>query len=425
MFNVSSDSIALIDSSNDRKVTYRELSRSYFPNERSLIFLFNRNSVQDILYYVSAINAGHVICLLDGEMNESFKKQLITTYSPDYVVDKEIYPFNLKKIRHVLHPELSLLLATSGTTGNPKFIRLSKDNVISNARSIIEYLTIDSKERPIASLPFHYSYGLSVLNSHLMAGATVVLTKSSVAQKDFWEVVKKYECTSLAGVPYTYKVMERIGFLDMDLPFLRTLTQAGGRLEPSLIRKFHQKKPRLFVMYGQTEATARMAFLPPEYLPEKAGAIGIPIPGGSLNLNELGELIYQGPNVMMGYANNASDLSKGDELNGILNTGDLGYVDKDHLYYVTGRSKRISKIYGLRINLDDIEKELSTYGTVAVTTTDLQIIVYIENGTLELSNLCMEHLIKLYKLHPSTFKCVSIEQLPRMSSGKIDYRSLA
>ncbi len=401
--------------------------------------------MEDTIAYLSAVHCGNVVSLLDGFMHESLKKNLVRVYLPDYIFSDELdwegydaLSPGIYKLRGEgstkLHNKLQLMLSTSGTTGSPKLIRLSKENILSNSQAIIAYLNIDSSERAIASLPFHYSYGLSVLHSHLFAGASIVLTQSSVTQNAFWEIFKKFSCTSLAGVPYTYKALERVGFLTMNLPSLKTLTQAGGHLDPALVVKFYEKVNRFFVMYGQTEATARIAYLPPNLLPEKLGSIGIPIPGGSLKIYDgenqvkeskhTGEIVYRGSNVMLGYAQQASDLAKGDELNGTLRTGDLGYFDQDQIFFVTGRMKRISKVYGLRINLDDIEKELAPYGNIAVTATDEQITIYVENGSKAKPEECIEHLSQIYGLHPSTFRCLSIEKLPRTTSDKIDYMRL-
>jgi long-chain acyl-CoA synthetase len=181
-------------------------------------------------------------------------------------------------------PGLSLLLSTSGTTGSPKFVRLSESNLVSNAESIARYLELGPGERSMAHLPLHYSYGLSVLNSHLRAGATVVLSRAGLLQPAFWRVMAQERCTSLAGVPYTFSMLTRLRFERMSLPCLRTLTSAGGALDMASVLRYDSlmkgRAGRLFVMYGQTEATARMSYLPPECLPEKAGSVGVAIPGG-------------------------------------------------------------------------------------------------------------------------------------------------
>lgn len=458
-----SDRVAIIDGDNGNVTTYAQLLRELeqvlelkdFP--KPLIFHFLQNRVDDVIAYVGAINAGFVVCLLDSNMPEKFKRQLVELYCPHYVFDASLQTQwkGFKRIKSIgtlsifqqldaknspsLNPKLQLLLATSGTTGNPKLIRLSKENLLSNAHSINKYLQITHSERAIASLPFHYSYGLSVLNTHLLAGASVVVTQSSVAQKPFWDIINSFQCTSLAGVPYTYKLMDRLGIDKLEIPSLHTLTQAGGKLESELVKKFHaymrRRNGQFFVMYGQTEATARIAYLPPKYLPEKAAAIGVAIPNGKLQIFEnddevttpkkIGELVYQGPNVMLGYSNSPSDLSKGDELQGKLHTGDLGYFDEEGIFYVTGRLKRISKVYGLRINLDDLETSLANFGNIAVTTTDSEIFIFVENGSPEICEKCIQQTSELYQLHPSTFKCKSVSKIPRTSSGKIDYQQLS
>ena len=299
-------------------------------------------------------------------------------------------------------------------------------------------LEINPEEKAIGTLPFHYSYGLSVLHSHLLAGASVVLTPHSVVQEGFWETLNRLGCTSFAGVPYIYQMLDRIGFEGLSCPTLRTLTQAGGRLSAPLIIKFHaimnKKNGRFFTMYGQTEATARIAYLPPAYLPEKAGAIGIPIPGGKLQIfdgeREIkesqieGELVYTGDNVMLGYAEKPEDLALGDKLQGILRTGDLGYRDSDGIYYLTGRLKRFCKIYGQRINLQEIESAASAFGEVAATSDDLTIRLYYEKESKFDTEKCIAFLAGRYHLALSVFECKGIAHWPLTASGKIDYTNL-
>lgn len=269
---------------------------------------------------------------------------------------------------HVAHPELALLLATSGSTGDAKFVRLSGANMLANACSIATYLGLAPGEIAIQSLPLHYSYGLSVLNSHLLAGATVALTSHSFIRPEFWRVVDGCRCTSFAGVPYMYETLHRLRINPAEHNSLRTMTQAGGHLRVDFVRYFHEaamnRGARFFVMYGQTEATARIAYVPPERLSEKYGSIGIAIPNGRLWLEVVDgepaqqQLFYSGPNVMMGYANGPADLARGDELGGILATGDLAECDGDGYFRLTGRMARIAKLFGKRINLAGVETEV-------------------------------------------------------------------
>ncbi len=439
---------AFIDGDTGRRLSYadlgllqKQLSERWV--ERSLIFLFCQNTLEEVAAYVAALNLAHVVCLLDARLSPELKQHAISLYQPRYILQSgsEAWPkyrqidsplatlslWQASRPQPELHPELTLLLSTSGTTGSPKMIRLSPANLRSNALAIIDYLGIDAHEKAIASLPMHYSYGLSVINSHIFAGATLVLTQQSMTQAGFWAVMRQQGCTSFAGVPYTYQLLDRLGFERMELPQLKTMTQAGGHLDPALALHFWRvmqaKGGRFFVMYGQTEATARIAYLPPDLLPSKAGAIGRPIPGGSLAIVE-GELIYRGPNVMLGYAETADDLAKGDEMQGVLATGDLGVCDSDGIFYVTGRVKRISKIYGYRINLDEIEHALRPIAVVAVTSDDIHIFLYFEEGDDALFGKCIHYLSEKYKLHPTTFIARNVKSLPRTPSGKIDYQKL-
>lgn len=437
---------ALYDSSSDKTISYKELSQNsercngQFP-DRALILLFLHPQLDFVLAYLGLINTDCAIALLDGNLDLSLKQALIQNYQPHYVIDT-IEHAGYHKIKSLfssltvskiadrekapdLHPELKLLLSTSGTTGSPKLVRLSAYNFLTNAASIATYLSIDEKERPIASLPFHYSYGLSVLHSHLLMGASVVITPYSIVQKEFWDSVNKYRCTSFSGVPYMYQMLDQLRF-DMEAyPSIQTLTQAGGRLKPELTVKFFRqmraKNGRYYTMYGQTEATARIAYLPYGYLPEKAGSIGIAIPGGDLKIAD-GELVYQGPNVMLGYAQKKENLALGDVLKGILFTGDLGFQDEDGIFAITGRLKRISKIYGQRINLDEIEAALSPLGRYAATSDDAKIYLFSEQGSNRKE--CIHLLHQKYHLDKSSFQFEEIGSFPLTSSGKIDYQKL-
>jgi acyl-coenzyme A synthetase/AMP-(fatty) acid ligase len=255
---------------------------------------------------------------------------------------------------------------------------------------------------------------------------------------EFWDDFRAGECTSFAGVPYAYEMLERTGFRDRQLPSLRTMTQAGGRMAPEMIVRYHEhlvaRRGRLVVMYGQTEATARISYVPPDRLPEKAGTIGIPIPRGRLSVIDdrgapvptetIGELVYEGPNVMLGYASERGHLSRGDELGGRLLTGDLGYVDRDGFFVVTGRSRRIAKVYGLRINLDEVERAVSGDGPVAAVSGPDQIVVFTVDGDgADVSEVRMS-LARAFALTPRAFTIRRVDALPLLRSGKVDYAAL-
>jgi acyl-CoA synthetase (AMP-forming)/AMP-acid ligase II len=338
----------------------------------------------------------------------------------------------------VLHPELALLLPTSGSTGSPKLVRLSAAALEANAGAIAQGLELTLADRAITSLPLSYAYGLSVLNSHLWAGASVVLSGASALERNFWDAARDHQCSSFAGVPYTYQMLQRLGLDKLAPPSVRVLTQAGGRLDPRLVQSFHEQMAarggRFFVMYGQTEAVARIAILPAERLPEKLGSVGRAVPGGELRIDEqaappgspagVGEVLYRGPNVMWGYAECASDLARGDELRGELRTGDLGYLDAEGLLFITGRSKRMGKLFGVRVNLDDIESMVREHGPAAVTDGGDRLLLFCAFGDAEALAALQRELAARLRVHRSGLELRRIEELPLLASGKVDYQRL-
>jgi acyl-CoA synthetase (AMP-forming)/AMP-acid ligase II len=434
------ESVALIDGETGVAWTRQRLATAVGAvagtlrsDRKELVFCACDRDVGSVVGYLAAVAAGHAVALTDRNLHEDLAATLVERYQPRFMLEAD--GAEVRSTRRdapadapAIDPELTVLLSTSGTTGSPRFVRLARRNLEANAASIAEYLEIDARERAIASLPIHYSYGLSVLNSHLAAGASIVLTRESVIRPGFWEQAATHEATSFAGVPYTYAMLDRTGLLRTRAPdTLRTLTQAGGRLAPEAIVALHElmaaRGGRMFVMYGQTEATARIAYVPPDRLPEKAATIGVPIPGGELRVDD-GELVYRGPNVMMGYAENRADLARGDDLGGELRTGDLGRVDDDGFFVITGRSARIAKVFGLRVNLDEVESAARRFGAVAAVDGGDAVRLFVEGGGVDEREV-RTHLADLMHVNSRAFDVHAIERLPTRGSGKIDYTALA
>lgn len=428
---------------------------------KSLVFCLCRNDPTTVIGYLAAVEAGHAVMLLDAAVREDALSDLLDRYSPEIVLasaetgdrDAAIVACGHRPLDiglgglawertgvpdGRLHPDLGVLLPTSGTTGSPKFVRLATRAVGSNAHAIATALAIVETDRAVSSLPLHYSYGLSVLNSHLASGACVVLTDRGPLEQPFWDVVREHRCTSFAGVPYSYQLLERIGFERFDLPDLKTMTQAGGKLDDARVERFHRlmasRGGRFFVMYGQTEATARIAILPADFLPRKLGSAGRAIPGGRLEIESgggaterarvTGEIVYTGPNVMMGYAIGRADLARGDELGGRLHTGDLGYLDEDGCLYISGRTKRISKVSGYRVDLDEVEARLAPNGPTAVVGTDEMIVAFCEYGDEDTLRRLRTQLSHALALHYQVIQLRRVDALPRMPSGKVNYAAL-
>ena len=339
-----------------------------------------------------------------------------------------------------LNDNLALLMTTSGSTGSPKFVRQSYENIFSNTKSIVEYLKLDEKSRAITNLPLNYVYGLSILNTHIFSGASIVLTESTLFQKEFWQLMKEKEVTNFNGVPYTFSMLEKLRFFRMKLPALETITQAGGKLDPELHFKFAdyaaKNNKKFFVMYGAAEATARMGYLPFEKSLEKCGSMGIAIPDGKFELvdaegkiitapDTIGELIYYGNNVALGYAESGKDLILGDERNKRLETGDLAKFDSDGYFTIVGRKKRFLKMFGKRINLQEVEHILRQHfdiTEIACSGVDDKMIVFITEE--KFLNEIVPYLSKKLNLHPAAFEVNVIANIPKNSSGKIIYSEL-
>lgn len=457
----------------EEHLTYKELDLfgcaliANIPNG-SFVFTLCENTLGSLVGYVSMLNHHRAQVLLDGEKNIDILTSLAAQYTPDYfwaplnrvqeladanlIHPEPLYTYAdyalLKSTYEHIEPinaDLLLCLTTSGSTGSPKFVRLSHTNLFSNTESIAEYLSIDQSERPITTLPMYYSFGMSVINSNLLKGATILLTDKAVVQKEFWTFLKEQQATSIAGVPYTYETLRMFRFFRMNLPFLKTMIQAGGKLNAAIVKEYAQyakdTNKRFFVMYGQTEAAPRISYLPYESALDKCGSIGVAVPGGRIALLDTdgkeiempdkdGELVYYGPNVCMGYAESRADLKKGDENIGCLHTGDVAKRDNDGFYYITGRMKRFVKVWGNRCNLDTIEQIVKVYlvernassSICACVGHDDLIVIYITQ--VELERALVEYLSVQTQLNPQAFKVNCIDTIPTKESGKIDYAQL-
>ena len=424
--------------------------------KRSLVFLLCRNEQGSVLGYISFILNRTVPLLLDASIEKDALDNFIKIYKPNFlwVPDDIINDFNFEDIifsehgyslisidfkrKQNLNKSLALLLTTSGSTGCPKLVRISYKNIDENSKSISNYLSLNKSERPITLMPMNYSFGLSILNSHLINGSTILLTSKSVMQREFWDFFKKNKATSLSGVPSIFEMLIKLKFFRMSLPSLKTITQAGGKLNNNTLNEYasycKKSKIRFYVMYGQTEASPRMSYLYPEQLLNKLGSIGLVIPGGKFylidslgkkikNHNTVGELVFKGKNVCLGYATSYLDLKNGNENKNILCTGDLAKRDNDGYYYIVGRKTRFVKLFGHRLNLDDVENHIKNITTnCACVGLNDKLLIYLTEKNL--NEKVINYISSVTKIHYSAFEVKTIENIPLTSSGKINYSKL-
>lgn len=450
-----SENIA-VETESGLRLTYAELEKAGRQitaglEPRRLSFCLCENTIGSFVGYVGLMNASMPTVLLDGSKDIEIINGLIAHYQPRYiwalstvaitggkrVCEYEDYVMlELDSEGYEIHPDVLLCLTTSGTTGSPKLVKLTERNLKSNAEAIAEYLKITSAERAITSLPMYYSFGMSVINSHLIKGATLLLTDKAVIQREFLTFLKEGRATSIAGVPYTYEMLRRLRFLKMDLPELKTMIQAGGKLNANIVKEYvesaQQTGKEFIVMYGQTEAAPRMSYLPFDKAIEKYASIGIAIPGGKLSVRDVndqeiqtpdvdGELIYEGPNVCMGYAECIADLATGDENHGVLHTGDVARFDSDGYFYITGRMKRFVKVWGNRCNLDATEQLVKAITTsCACVGVDDKITIFVTKEGLETQ--IKDFLVEKTGLNVRAFEVRVIEAIPTLPSGKLDYQ---
>ena len=423
--------------------------------ERALCFLLVENNVGGIAWTMSMLDSRKLVPLiLNVKTDSTLYLQLLETYKPTYICAPESFNvageqidfqwgYNLTKVNEELvnlHEELSHLLPTSGSTGSPKLVRHKYENIEAAGLNISTFFELKESDRPLMVLPLYYTMGLSMVFSHLRVGATILITGLSMTDPNFWKFIKDEKATSFTGVPYSFQILNLMRFLRMDLPHLELLTQGGGKMPTDLNIKFAEycrdKGKRWIATYGQSECTARMAYLPAKWALEKIGSIGIAVPNGELSLidaegntittpKQEGEMCYRGKNVTMGYARQQSDLALGDERNGYIRTGDLAYFDEDGCYYIVGRMGRFLKLFGMRVGLDECEQIVQTDCGIecACVGTDEKMIVYITNA--EKQNEVKDTLVQKTHIVATSFQIRVINEIPKNEAGKRLYSKLS
>ncbi|WP_367128734.1 AMP-binding protein [Saccharothrix sp. HUAS TT1] len=432
----------------------REAERSLRHNGKALVLCAGDRDLPTLLAYLAALRLGHAVAFLPASA------EILAAYRPEFVVPapgggSNSTDFGYEPIGELadgaklfrsrtagpaddIFPDTALLLATSGTTGSPKAVRLSYGGVADNSAAIVRALGITAAERAPTTLPITHAYGLSVLNSHLRAGASIVLSDRSPLSLAMWDRLTRAGATSFAAVPTTYAAFGPAHVNLLERTEIRTMTQSGARLADGLTmrlaRMMERRGGRFFPMYGQTEATSRIACLDPADLPDRLGSVGAAVPGGVITIEPTeghdravpgeGAVHYRGPGVMLGYATGRDDLRRGPEVD-VLDTGDLGYL-RDGYLYLTGRTKRIVKVLGVRTSLDDLERlvEQPDHPTAVVRGED-DVVYLFGAGDAAVHEGQRRQLAAALGVPSRHVVLRHVDRLPRTPGGKVDYRRLA
>jgi len=440
--------------SEDKILTYEDVfeisDKLYNDDKKELVLILCDKDIDTVIAYVGALRNNKVPLLIDKGYKIELIKSFVENYAPHYVVGKSNFLLTQRNydivqnfansvvykrqnsVDYEINDKLALLIPTSGSTGDPKCVRLSSLNVDSCTKSVCEYLDFDHNRIGISVLPIHYSYGLSVLHNCIYKRARYALSKLTILDKEVWDDIEKYKVTDFSGVPFMMKLLSRMK-LDFDkIKSLKYVTQAGGYLPEKdvskLLKEFSLHNVRYYTMYGQTEASPRISYLSPEYADTKVGTVGVPISCGQVCINETGEksgtgeLCYIGPNVALGYANNYTDLKLGDVFKGTLLTGDIVDIDSDGFIKIVGRNKRFIKITDISVNLDKIEKDLNElYSFLVVVGKDDKLIVLSESEDLM---PIKQFINNQYNFNKTYIKVKHIEKIPLNASGKTNYKLL-
>lgn len=435
-----------------------ELSYKFSKNleKGKLMLVLMDNELETIISIIASDLKKNALMSVNSQISQNALDELIDKYKPDFIFFNKNKKFNFKNYNYkcdfknyklisnkksykkIINKELFMLISTSGSTGSKKQVMLTKKNLISNTKSIIKDLGITSKDTCVTTLPPGYVYGMSIINTHLISGAKILLNKSSVIERDFWNKIKKFNITTFGGVPYTYELIHKFFLKKENFKSIKYVTQAGGflsnKIKLDIIKFFKKNNKKFFTMYGAAEGTARLSYLPWKFAEKKNGSIGIPISKGNLfildkNKKEIkkpyksGELFYKGDNVFLGYSNSYKDLNNKRKNRNILNTGDAAYKDVDKFYYLQGKLTRFIKVFGNRISLDEIENIILKIGikVVCVQNKKDKIDIFAK-GQIDKQYL-LKYISDYTLLNIKVFKIIMIKEFPLLENYKIDYKN--
>lgn len=447
-----SDLVAMKDDRGN-KITYKELeieSQSLFINieERSLVFILCDHQMETVKFIYEILQINSVPLLLDAAVDQELIESLVGHYGPQYIYCKKIchlsenYCYKLEYEQHFLletgnkrykiHSDVALLLSTSGTTGSPKLVKLSYDNLFNNAKYVCKLMDIDKGQKGISPLSMGYVYGLNFYIWHWYCGATLLITEEPVFSNKFCEFYEKEKANNFAGIPYTYQMLKRIKFWSPEkLKYLHRAMSAGTQMsEKDQISLVSLMKEKFWILYGQTECTGVISGMNFEYDNIKLGSVGRVLENADAVINDkTKELEVKGNCICMGYANGIEKLSEGDVNQGILHTGDMATMDEEGCIYLKGRLTRYVKILGKRVSLDDVEEYLKNkFSDMDFACIDSEDTIVVYCSDMDGEKIYCDEIISLLDCKmqiPKKFvSCVKLEKLPRNIAGKVMYAEL-
>ena len=460
MFTIQNQNrVAAYDADNDLTATYKELilisKKKIFSKKKALFLVLCENSMGCLATYFSIVQKKNIAMLASSKITNDDLSTLIKKFKPNYLALPQSYCYKGNKLKKVeivynykiikiflnkkfqINNQIKLLLSTSGTTTEKKWAKISQKNIQSNLVGIIKSLKIKADDIAITTLPFEYSYGLSIINTHLFMNAKIILTKKSVIENDFWNILKKYKVTNFGGVEFTYEILEKIRFGKfLNGSHLKYLSQAGSALNPELHKKIYRilnkNKIKLYIMYGMTEAGPRISIMRDDgnikkrnYLSvgKEIDGVKVFVKNNKSKTNKVGQLYLSSKSIFGGYAKKIVHL-KIFKNQKILKLGDLGYFDQKKFLFITGRSNRICKIKGIRINLAVVEKHIKQKLRCNTHLVSDDRKIYIFSNENKIKKINKSDLKKILNININDISIKFIREIPKSENRKTSYSGL-
>ena len=435
-------------------VTYGQLDlmascvRDVMGPDKCCVLILADKSIDAVSMYYCCLTNGYVPLVMDEKTDCTLLESLEKDYNFQYIfchksklayfnggliyaTDNDYVILSTGKERMEINPDLAVLMSTSGTTGSSKTVRLTYSNLRVACEASAQFYEADKTDIGMMLLPMAYCFGQVFLIVHFLKGAKICVCNYSIFENEFWDFFNRSQITDFYCVPYTGSQLRRLGFYEQDYPALRYICQGGGKADIAVATSFLNgplsEHVRFYNIYGQTEAVM-ISSLPWRLLSEKVESVGVGLPNISVYIKDsadIGEIVVSGGNICLGYAYTSNDLARGDDKHGILFTGDIGQFDNDGCLYILGRESRFSKIAGLRISHDEIERIVKKkYPTVDVACVGNDAVISVIFSGESDENDMLKYICSTIHVDKNFLRIYHQHELPLLINGKVDYHSL-